>query len=1634
MRRVFTHRAAVIGWGIFAIAPGIGVTSAADPIGREPVLLIRQDGNADATNEDRADTQNRTATVFFRDSVVARDKLALAERMERLKEWRNAAELYQELLDQHADKMVTRRTNANDNGAPQRIDASNAENNRFIPVSTLVRERLSAWPTDGQEIYRSIFAARAELSLSQAMLATDASHHRGSRAGSRPESRGGSRAGSLARVAVEYPITESARRALAELFAMAFADGDFELALRLGERLLRDHPLMRQHEDRAKLITQIAAAAILNGQTELAITLARELRNEQPNARGRIGGRDVLFADWLDQVIASEASQPGDPVNPTDDLSRSARSIDPFQPAPRADHDTLELTNMGLIATEFMFPKAEPKQGEIEPEVQAISDERGLLAGTLPVARDGILYINDNRQVHALDIESGSPVLAWSATHASSNGRFSVDTTDLTRTAGAASSAGIGVQSGVALTDNLVIAILGQRPPLSSSGWIQNNSGIDPRVYALDRATGALRWSFSIDMLETQDAAVLATRPVGVPIVDGDRVFVVLRGGRSQQFEDIFLACIDVQSGNPQWVRHVLSGTSPGAGLNMGMMSGAVAPLATHPIVSGGHVIVVTELGGAVAIDILDGSVAWATAIPRESKGPVNRFPRAGDFGTDLLPAFVSSPPIVSNGRVWFVDPVSRELQSFDRSDGRQIDRFDLSPLSDSPGGPQGIEAVNADRYWLLAGQIDGNIILASDRMLVSVQLDRLIQQDQNARGITRAVSWKHPIVTATRRNNALAGRPVIVDHAILIPTATQIRRLDAKSGRHLSSYPPRDSWTGDERPGNLAYDRGKLAIVAWDRISVYGDVARLREQLALDAARNPRDPAPRLRLTQQALRSRDSAEAIRWLDEAIELSRHDPAQADAALASAWTVAQHILAESKSDRDQIDRIFDAIERASDEPAERAAAILQRARSIASLDPLDAGKLRIELLADPDLAKIQLDLNDSSLTTAGELAHAELSQLLDNRSRPDQPTLAADLRDHYNAIARARLDQAVAQNDPDILREAIERFPLADANAVYPTLIDLQHRKGRTAEAIRSSIRWISATPQSETSLRSAALNRLLEAARTLEHPALVRAAVERIDPSATLDPVRRLALLESDLPETARPSLTTQDANTAAGTIIARLDATSFCTGILEDPEVEHAGVDTTADVIFAIQRNRLVSLDADLNKVTTYEPIGRQPDPLLVSRLREGPVLVWPDAMALMNPDGSVRWTFRPAASASQQSMLVDRAGWIRASKRPPVVAQADPAPQQQNIVINIRQRNLMIRQMNNANAGNAAAVFDEDPRHPSRSSIILRVIGAGPSVMIVVMNNGRMIALDRATGTVRWDRRIVDRPPQHIVYTGATLALTTTTSSSSRLVNIDPDSGRVICEHAQANGPAHRIVNLATDGRGRIILVTQSRLLGFDTLLDPTKPTFERSLVTSNRGMPAQFSRAPGQAVAWRDLFALVIDAQSDQYRVALFDFATGEPLTENVAGRRIDVSIPLLAPGQQQPVRLRAQGAQLYAWNDRLIVSATRRVMPANDGSNQIIRGSWSRQPAPGESRQIRLGDGLMLGSDVLAVAAEEDGTPAIEVYSRQRVRSGMESGLLINDFTLNQLNNVQALRAVEGAILVNHNGQLLKIAVK
>src|SRR5687768_5734642 len=90
-----------------------------------------------------------TEGVYVRDSALALEKFAVAQRMERLKEWTKSAELYQEVIDKYPDRVVPSRTNADDKIV------------QYTSVTRGVTERLARWPTEGLDVYRARYEPTA---------------------------------------------------------------------------------------------------------------------------------------------------------------------------------------------------------------------------------------------------------------------------------------------------------------------------------------------------------------------------------------------------------------------------------------------------------------------------------------------------------------------------------------------------------------------------------------------------------------------------------------------------------------------------------------------------------------------------------------------------------------------------------------------------------------------------------------------------------------------------------------------------------------------------------------------------------------------------------------------------------------------------------------------------------------------------------------------------------------------------------------------------------------------------------------------------------------------------------------------------------------------------------------------------------------------------------------------------------------------------------------------------------------------------------------------------------------------------------------------------------------------------------
>src|SRR5690242_14488470 len=99
--------------------------------------------------------RDSTEGVYIRDSAVVSEKMALAFRLEHLKEWNKAADVYQELLQQYADRVTP------SDERDQRIY-------QYTSVAIAVQQKLAKWPQEGLDAYRGKFEPEAASLLEQA--------------------------------------------------------------------------------------------------------------------------------------------------------------------------------------------------------------------------------------------------------------------------------------------------------------------------------------------------------------------------------------------------------------------------------------------------------------------------------------------------------------------------------------------------------------------------------------------------------------------------------------------------------------------------------------------------------------------------------------------------------------------------------------------------------------------------------------------------------------------------------------------------------------------------------------------------------------------------------------------------------------------------------------------------------------------------------------------------------------------------------------------------------------------------------------------------------------------------------------------------------------------------------------------------------------------------------------------------------------------------------------------------------------------------------------------------------------------------------------------------------------------------
>ncbi len=597
--------------------------------------------------------KDNTAGVYVRDSAVAMEQMALAQRMAGVGEWSKSADLYQEILQKYSDRVVPSRWDDQDRPV------------QYTSVTETVREALCKWPADGLDAYRSRYETDA------AKLLADA----------------GGDAGSLHQILSLYFPTDSGRDAGIRLMDDYFESGEYAAVAQIGRRLLKWHPNLAAQ--RPMVIYRIALADKLSGDDEDAQRQAEELRRMYPQATGSVGGRDVILADLLFEQLAAtrtvEATGDDSWVTIGGDNSRDKVSTCTIKPGAR-------LYSVELPEDQFL-KSGDPNQRREMEQQDATQEQMGAHLGVMPAVDRGELFFQDNANLYAIDLDSGTPLSGWASTWPGGIFKLSGNVRPLPA----------GQQLGVSLTDKYVAAVMGLPDRLSGGGEDSQST----RLVCLDRSTGRLLWSVSSQELPDSLAALRNSQLATCPLIVGDNLYVIAHGGPGQQFDDCYVLCFNAPDGQFRWASYIASASSDGLGLSpdgMIVVSDVVSDLAY----AGGHIFVITNLGAAAAIDAYSGSIAWLN-IYRDQNNPPQMNPPFGAIMQNRLGIPIMSAPwkynpaLVQNGRVFILPSDGKYLFIYDAGTGAEIKRIWISDLPDSSDStkPDTLLAVRGDSVYL---------------------------------------------------------------------------------------------------------------------------------------------------------------------------------------------------------------------------------------------------------------------------------------------------------------------------------------------------------------------------------------------------------------------------------------------------------------------------------------------------------------------------------------------------------------------------------------------------------------------------------------------------------------------------------------------------------------------------------------------------------------------------------------------------------------------------------------------------------------------------------------------------------------------------------------------------------------------
>jgi cellulose synthase operon protein C len=1465
--------------------------------------------------------------VYVRDSAIALEKFAHGQRMERQREWHTAADIYQEILEQYPDRVV-----------PSQVDAENRIY-QYTSVIYAVQEQLSRWPVEGLNVYRGRFEPQAQGMLEQA----------------------GRDFARLHEVFSRYFVTESGKTAGLRLVDLHLLEGEFAAAAWLGDRLTMLHPTIE--EQRATVLYRTAIAYHLSGNGTEAHRRLEDLRRRHGQASGTVAGQEVVLAESLEQELAKDqpiahGQDPGSWPMFHGSLDRGRISAAMGRPGARLP--TIELAGPSWRG---MNP-----QTRAALETELADDQRtGMTLGIMPVLDHGELFFQDNSRIYAVSLDSGLPLPGWAQTHRERNGQYTTGSWPTPR----------GRQLTLTVTEASVLAVMGQ------TDWAAMQRGQPPgetRLVCLDRRTGEERWTISPRQLPEGAGNLRALSFSGSPVVVGEMVYLIGRGGTGGQFEDCYVLAFDLANGALQWSCYIASAnttTNPRFGIDPSMTADNVSHLAY----SSGRLYVQTNLGALAAVDAYSGSVVWLSIYPREAMDMQNMRFGGGFRGQRAMSQMLAkpwtpNPAIVQDGRVFILPTDGRHVLVYDAGSGIEIKRLSRSHVD------------NADTLLAVTGE---KLIVAADQRVFCLNWNEYDEAlfERNDRS---ALVW------ATSQLPQIRGRGFVTTDSVFVPTEERLSRVELSSGITRETYPNYPNrWSEGEGPGNVVVAREHVILAGAGRVDVYTDLQLARAKLEEEIAAAGNDPEPRLRYAEVMFVAGEHRDALTRLDEAIALLGGDVGprpgtSRDRIFNSAMMFAQKLAGQPRPETMELTAaFFERAGTAARSPAQQVSYRINRAHFARQVrDFTTEVALYQQILSDPALRAVPLADEQGVATT---VAAAAAEQAIDERIR----AMGRRVYEPFERSAKEAVAQALEANDPQRLLLVAQEYPNAEVAFEAMVAAAEAHESVGDQRAATQVLRQIHFRfpdhPQRGGVLESlarnylampnrleAAIARLAQAERLpnggkLQKPLVLPdgRVLEDVTVSEALSVLRqmRLEAAARSLPELGLP--VPKDRAVTPG---------------FESPAAVAEGVEALVIPMRTAARNdrvvtwsggRLSVWDGRQAQVKAEVEVLSEP-PIGAAWLNDVPddLIVWSAAaVARVNTDdGSVAWRL---VVGDMPEVAVPLAGDVPAQQADEAAAEA--GGERERVIIRlgagrqevieeqiiIRENQRLIIQGNvviHGGMGNMVmrpgmAPGELLPAVPAAAQGVEQIAQVVPvdERLLIGSSHGRLACVDLRDGSVAWQMgAIPDRPIERILANDEFTVLRTADEATVQLVVLDTYSGQVISRQPFATETGRVPINVALSDVGMLVYTLPGQICGRNLFEPGTEPQFEEpregtSLLFAGMHHPEQLLVSEGRILAASDggQFVRVHSLETGrQLRPMLQTGATG-----------LDVRLRLVGPqlyiiGQQSLMAYNLEHPERKYPQPRKFMDPPSKVVDAFVGVNYLLLVDEPGERAEGEQR--------------------------------------------------------------------------------